>query len=187
LHEAGRCVASLDVDMNHSNNTTPLTPNTVISNYLSRASDVTWHQSFKTSGIYSVPDIPLFVKGFKLAGLQYCASYIAHDGGWYGRSAQVRDGRNTNVVVSMDPRWGKYPWSYNWDQSFRKKFQLGESKQTLEFTWELFNSMNANTLRSWNTTNVNSSNYLQPDGVTPLLPNSILARRIYEWGITFKF
>jgi hypothetical protein len=134
-----------------------------------------------------VPDIPLFVKGFKLSGLQYSGSYIAQDGNWYGRSAQVRDGRGTNVTVTMDPRFGRYPWLHNWDQGFKKKFKIGETGQTLEFAWELYNSLNSNTLRSWNTTNVNSSNYLQPDGVTPLRPNSILAPRIYEWGVSWKF
>jgi hypothetical protein len=173
--------------MSHGNNTTPLNPNTVITNYLSRLGQVTWHQTLKTSGIFSVPDIPLFVKGFKLGGVQYSASYIAQDGGWYGRSAQVRDARGTNVTLTMDPHFGRYPWLYNWDQSLKKKFKLGETKQSLEFSWQLFNSLNANTVRSWNTTNVNSSNYLQPDGVTPLRPSSILVPRIYEWGISYKF
>jgi len=180
-------VSSLDVDMSHSVNTTPLNPNTALSNYLGRLGDVTWHQTFKTSGIYTVPDIPMFVKGFKLAGVQYSATYIAQDGGWYGRSAQLKDARGTNVTVTMDPHFGRYPWLYNWDQSVKKKFKLGETKQSLEFTWQLFNSMNANTLRSWNTTNVNSSNYLQPDGVTPLRPSSILTPRIYQWGVSYKF
>jgi len=180
-------VAAFDVDMSHSVNTTNLTPNGVISDYLGRLGDVTWHQSMKTSGIYSVPDIPLFVKGFKLSGVQYAGSYIAQDGSWYGRSADVKDGRGTTQTITMDPHFGKYPWLFNWDQSVKKKFKLGETKQTLEFTWQLFNSMNANTLRSWSSTDVNSSNYLQTDKVTPLKPNSILQPRIYEWGIAWKF
>jgi hypothetical protein len=189
-------ISSLNLDMSHNtNNITEYTPNTTwsrLQSYLYEQATgqrlgSTWHQTFKLSGIYSVPSIPLFVKGFKLSGLQYSGTYLAQDGGFYSRSAQVKDGRGTNVSNTMDPRFGRYPWLYNWDQSFKKKFKIAETKQTLEFSWQLFNSMNANTLRSWNTTNVNSSNYLQPDGVTPLRPSSILTPRIYEWGVAWKF
>jgi hypothetical protein len=189
-------IASANIDMSHSTNSiTVFNPNTTwsrLQNYLYEQATgqrlgSTWHQTVKMSGIYSVPAIPLFIKGFKLSGLQYSGTWLAQDQGFYSRSAQVRDGRGTNQSLTMDPRFGKYPWLYNWDQAFKKKFKIAETKQTLEFSWQLFNSLNANTLRSWNTTNVNSSNYLQPDGVTPLRPSSILVPRIYEWGISWKF
>jgi len=180
-------VASLDVDMNHGSGTTPLNPNTVLTNYWGRLYDTTWHQSFKTSGIFAVPDIPLFVGGFKLSGIQWSGTYIAQDGGFFGRTSQVADGRGTNQTFTVDQRFGKYPWLHNVDQAIKKKFKIGETKQTLEFSWQLFNSLNANTLRSWNTTNSSSSNYLQPDGTSILRPNSILVPRIYEWGISYKF
>jgi hypothetical protein len=189
-------VASLNLDMQHSvNNLTVYSPNTDYNRFITytyqqmtgKDPSVTWHQTYKMSGIYSVPGIPLFVKGFKLSGVQYSATYLAQDGGWYSRSADVKDGRGTTNTITMDPRFGQYPWLQNWDQSLKKKFKLGETKQTLEFTWQLFNSMNANTLRSWSSTDVNSSNYLQTDKVTPLKPNSILVPRIYEWGVAWKF
>jgi Carboxypeptidase regulatory-like domain len=180
-------VASLNIDMSHSVNSSPLNPNDVISQGLSARGNVTWHQSFKMSGVYAVPDIPLFVKSFKLAGVQYASTFLSQDGGWYSRSATVRDARGSNVSITMDPRFGKYPWLNDWDQSIRKKFKLGESGQTLEFTWELYNSTNAATIQSWRSTSTASSLYLQPDKVTPLRPSSILAPRIYEWGVTWKF
>jgi hypothetical protein len=87
----------------------------------------------------------------------------------------------------MEAHWGRFPAPMVWDQSIRKKFRLGETKQTLEFTWELFNSLNSNTVQSWRSTVTGNSNYLQPDGVTALRPATILQPRIYGWGVTYKF
>ncbi len=177
-------VGAYDIDLAHSVNVNPDNPNAVLSN--ARSAPTVWNQSLKMSGLYGVPDIPLLF-GFKLAGVQYASSFISQNGAWYGRSAQVRDANGTTQTLVMEPHAGRYPWLNNWDQSIRKKFKLGEGNKTLEFTWELYNSLNANTVRSWSTTTVNSSSYLQPDGITPLRPSTILVPRIYEWGITFKF
>ncbi len=64
---------------------------------------------------------------------------------------------------------------------------LAAQGASFEFTWDLFNTTNSNQPRTWRSTSVNSSNYLQPDGVTPLRPATIIAPRIYQWGATFKF
>jgi hypothetical protein len=177
-------VTSYDIDLSHSVPTNPLTPNDVIAN--AKAAPTVWRQSFKTSGSYGLPDIPLLF-GFKLAGVQYAASFIAQSGEWYGRSAQVDDIRGSAQSLTVEAQWGRFPAPTVWDQSIRKKFRLGETKQTLEFTWELFNSLNSNTVQSWRSTVTGNSNYLQPDGITALRPATILQPRIYGWGVTYKF
>jgi hypothetical protein len=177
-------VGAYDIDMSHNVNSNPDTPNAVLSN--ARSAPIVWNQSLKMSGVYGLPDIPMLF-GFKLAGVQYSSSFISQNGTWYGRSAQVRDANGTTQTLVMEAHAGRYPWLNNWDQSVRKRFKLGETNKSLEFVWELYNSMNASTVRSWSTTTVNSSSYLQPDGITPLRPSTILVPRIYEWGVTFKF
>jgi hypothetical protein len=188
-------VASYDVDLSHNVPTNALTPNEAILN--ARMVPTEWNQSFKMSGVYGVPGIPLLF-GYKLSGLQYATSFISQTSSYYGRSAQVRDANGTNRTLLVEGRYGRYPQLNNWDQSVRKKFNLGEGKRSIEFTWELFNSLNANTIRTWGASStptgsnvaalsVNSSSYLQKDGVTPLRPNTILSPRIYEWGVAFKF
>jgi hypothetical protein len=204
-------VVSYDLDMSHTVNTNPDTPNAVISN--AKTIPVQWDNTLKMSGIYGAPAIPLFVKGFKLAGLQYSTSFISQTSGYYGRSAQVKDASGSTQTLTIDPRVGRYPRLNNWDQQIRKKFKIGETKQTLEFSWQLFNSLNADTLRSYSSTNSSSSSYLQPvvcsdangvrstpskggcaaglttinNGTTIYRPSSILSPRIYEWGVTYKF
>ncbi|MBI4472156.1 MAG: hypothetical protein HY646_05775 [Acidobacteria bacterium] len=181
------------VSMAHGGNLNPLTPNGVIyPNSVAqsipghdKSMDVTWHNSLKMSGSFSIPDIPLLF-GYKLGGITWSSQFIAQTGEWYGRSVEVRDVRNSAQSVTVENRFGRFPALANWDQAIRKKFRIAE-KGTLEFTWELFNSLNANTIRSWRSTSTASSNYLQPDRVTPLRPGSILSPRIYEWSAAFKF
>jgi len=181
------------VSLAHGGSNNPQTPNGQL--YFGTAQqlvapdpsfNVTWHQSLKMSGSLSVPAIPLLF-GYKLDGVSWSHTYTAQTGEWYGRSSEVRDVRNSAQSITIENRWGRYPALANWDQAIRKSFKLGEGGKRLEFTWELFNSLNANTIRSWNSTSTASSNYLQPDRVTPLRPSSILAPRIYEWGAAFKF
>ncbi len=186
------------ISLAHGGNTNPLTPNArLYPNSMAqslpghnKAWDVTWHHSLKMSGQYGLPDVPLLF-GYKLAGVSWSSTFTAQTGEWYGRSAEVRDVRNQTQSVTVENHWGRFPALSDWDQSIRKKFKVAEGK-SLEFTWELFNTMNANTIRNWRSTSTANSNYLQPkgprnDGTEPLRPGSILAPRIYEWGVAFKF
>jgi hypothetical protein len=177
-------VASYDIDLAHSVPNNPDTPNQLFENQF--LDPITWSNSFKLSGTYAVPAIPLFVKGFKLAGVQYASAFVTQNGSWYDRTAQVNDIRGSAQNIVIERHVGRFPRLSNWDQSIRKSFRIAE-RHRLEFTWELYNSLNANTIRGWSSTTVNNSSYLQPDGKTALRPNSILAPRIYEWGIAYKF
>jgi len=66
----------------------------------------------------------------------------------------------------------------DWDQRVSKKFKIGE-RQTIELKWDLFNSVNANPVLTWQSTNSSSSTYLHP--------GTILTPRIYQWGASYRF
>jgi hypothetical protein len=121
-----------------------------------------------------------------LGGVQYSTQFISQNGAWYPRYINVSDINGTAEQMLQQGEMGRYPRLNNWDNEIRKRFKLGESGGSLEFTWDLFNTMNANTIQSWRSTNVSSALYLQPNK-TPLQPATILAPRIYEWGVTYKF
>jgi hypothetical protein len=204
-------VASYGVDMAHTNNFNPYTtvngtvygsnstgvtqgPNAFFANMVTAQAPVTWSQSFKFNGVYGVPDIPTFIPHFKLSGVQYSATFVSQNGAWYSRSADVTDANGTKETIVMVNHLGRYPWLSDWDNQIRKKFKVGESHGSLEFTWDLFNTMNAATVQAWQSTDVSSSLYLQKSnpadgfvGGTPLQPKTILAPRIYQWGVTYKF
>jgi len=162
-------------------------PNAYAFNSALAANPTVWSQSLKLSGIYSLPDLLPFLPKFHLGGVQYSAQFLSQNGAYYPLTINVSDVNGTAEQIISQNHAGRYPWLNNWDNEIRKKFKLGEGRQTLEFTWDLFNSMNANTIQSWKSTNVSSSLYLQPDGKTPLRPSSVLSPRIYEWGLAYKF
>jgi hypothetical protein len=169
-------------------NGTPLFagPNAIFANSVIAQAPVTWSQSLKMNGIFGIPDIPL-IHNFKLSGVQYGGTITSQNAAYYNRQSQVSDANGTAQVVTMANHFGRYPWLTDWDNEIRKKFKLGEGRQTLEFTWDLFNTMNSATVTAWGSTNTASSLYLQPDKVTPLRPKTILAPRIQEWGLTYRF
>ena len=68
-----------------------------------------------------------------------------------------------------------------------KRFKLSEKGQSIEVTWDLFNTTNTNKVRSWRSTTSNASTYLQPNGTTPLRPGSLIAPRIWQIGASWKF
>jgi hypothetical protein len=162
-------------------------PNAFAYNAAIAAAPTVWSQSLKMSGIYGLPDLLPFFSKYHLGGVQYSAQFISQNGAYYSRVINATDVNGTAQTFLLQNHLGRYPWLNNWDNEIRKKFKIGEGRQTVEFTWDLFNSMNANTIQGWSSTNVSSSNYLQPNHVTPLRPSSILAPRIYEWGVTYKF
>jgi hypothetical protein len=205
-------VASYGVDMAHTNNFNPYTsiggtlyssnsatgvtagPNAFFANMVTAQAPTTWSQSLKFNGVYGLPDIPTFIPHFKLSGVQYSATIVSQNGAWYSRSADVTDTNGTKQTIVMQNHVGRYPWLTDWDNEIRKKFKIGESHGSLEFTWDLFNTMNAATITAWQSTDVSSSLYLQKSNVadgfvggTPLQPKTILAPRIYQWGVTYKF
>jgi hypothetical protein len=124
-----------------------------------------WNYAMRLSGTYQLP-----------WGISYASSYTAQSGDYYFREVQIRDALNTQVAVRIDPQAGRYDWTKIWDNRFSKRIKTFGS-QTLEGTFDLFNSLNANTIRTQ--TNRNGSTYLQP--------TEIVAARVFRLGVKYRF
>jgi hypothetical protein len=158
-------LAGFGIDLIHPNTANPRTPNAAIA---APQSDLaSWNPSFKMNGTYELP-----------AGLVWSSTFTSQSGDWYSRSVNVKDALGTTDAVVVQGHLGRYPTVTDWDQRIAKRFRIGE-RQSIEIRWALYNTLNANTITGWKSTNSSSSTYL--------VPSSILAPRIYEWGASYKF
>jgi hypothetical protein len=156
-------LGSYNIDMAHENDNDPLTPNALWYKY----DKPYWRQAIKMNGQYELP------WGFMWAG-----TFSSQSGSWYNRTVQVRNALNSNVTVTVENRVGRYPWVHLWDNRISKRFTIGD-RHTIEGTFDLFNTLNVNTITSWSV--ASGSNYHKPasDGwITP---------RIFKLGVKYKF
>jgi hypothetical protein len=164
-------LSAFTVDFNHINNAIPQNPNAAYYNYQIPE----WNQSLKMTGTYELP-----------YGIKYGSTYQIQSGQWYSRSAQMRNALNSNVTVRVEGHFGRYPAVKLWDNRISKVFKFGD-KQSLEGMFDLYNTLNANTLLSQVTTN--GPTFLQPttaaSGATSAAP--ILPARIFKLGVRYRF
>jgi len=109
-------------------------------------------------------------------GLMYATSFVGQSGDWYGRDVQIRDANNTLVTVQVEPHVARYDWVKLWDNRVSKRVKLW-GNQSVEGLFDLFNTLNVNTITSQ--TNRNGSTYLQP--------TEIIAPRVFRLGVRYKF
>ncbi len=88
----------------------------------------------------------------------------------------MRDANNVNVTVRVEPQADRYEWTKLWDNRFAKRFKTFGS-QSIEGTFDLFNTVNVNTITAQ--TNRNGSTYLQP--------TDIIAPRVFRLGVRYRF
>jgi hypothetical protein len=124
-----------------------------------------WSYSMRFSGTYQLP-----------WGLLYAGSFTAQSGEWFNREVQVRDANNANVTIQVEQKVGRYDWVKIWDNRISKRVKTF-GNQTIEGIFDVFNSLNVNTITSQ--TNRNGSAYLQP--------NTIIAPRVMRASIRYKF
>ena len=124
-----------------------------------------WNYAIRLSGIYQLP-----------WGITYSSSFTAQTGDYYFREIQVRDALNVNVAIRVEPQADRYEWTKLWDNRFAKRFKTFGS-QSIEGTFDLFNTVNVNTITAQ--TNRNGSTYLQP--------TDIIAPRVFRLGVRYRF
>jgi len=166
----------------------PITPDQALYNWTQ--SLPVWRQALKFNTNYGLPAIP-FLPGHKLDGIQWTSTYTAQTGEWYDRLAQVTNATGSTIVQDVGPHMGRYPWTKDWDQRITKRFKITD-KQNVEFRWDLYNTMNSNTIQTFGSLNSSTKGYFQTTATgapttIPLQPKTILAPRIYEWGVSYRF
>jgi hypothetical protein len=125
-----------------------------------------WNYAMRLSGTYLLP-----------WGITYASSFTAQSGDYFFREVQIRDALNTLTAIRVEPQAGRYEWTKIWDNRFSKRIKTFGS-QTVEGTFDLFNSLNANTITTQNN-RVGSSAFLQP--------TEILAARVFRLGVRYRF
>jgi hypothetical protein len=166
-------LSSYAVDLARVNTTNPITPDQML--YNGQSSLPTWSQSIKLNGIYGIPAIPLHFA--KLDGVQWSSTLTSQSGDWYGRTVNVTNALGTAVSETVQGHYARYPWIKQWDQRISKKFKVAE-RHSIELRWDLYNTLNINTITTVST-NSSSSTFLRP--------SAIFTPRIYEWGASYRF
>jgi len=162
-------LAGYSADFANSSNNIPTDPNKLYYNW----QIPTWHYSFRISGTYDAP-----------WGLKWASTYDAQSGEPFSRSAQMKNALNSTVTVVVQGRAGYYDWVKLWDNRVSKVFKVGD-KQSIEGMFDLYNTLNTNTVLSQ--TNTNGINYLHPTQGSGFASGSILPPRIFKLGIRYKF
>ena len=124
-----------------------------------------WNYALRLSGSYQLP-----------WGLMYASSFTSQSGDYFFRDVQIRDANNVNVAIRVEPQAGRYEWTKLWDNRVSKKFKTF-GNQSIEGTFDLFNSLNTNTILTQ--TNRVGSTYLQPLTIT--------AARVFRLGVKYRF
>jgi len=109
-------------------------------------------------------------------GLTFASSFQAQSGDYFFREVQIRDAVNTNVAIRVEPQAGRYEWTKIWDNRISKRFKTF-GNQSVEGTFDLFNTLNANTITAQTNRN----------GATYLAPTEILAARVFRLGVKYRF
>ena len=125
-----------------------------------------WNYAMRMSGTYQLP-----------WGISYASSFTAQSGDYFVREVQIRDALNTLLAIRITPQAGRYGWTKIWDNRFSKRLKTFGS-QSVEGTFDLFNSLNANTITA-QTNRVGSAAFLQP--------TDILAARVFRLGLRYRF
>jgi len=108
--------------------------------------------------------------------VMFASSFVGQSGDWFGRDVQIRDANNTLVTVRVESHFGRYDWVKLWDNRLSKTFRI-HGRQSIEGLFDLFNTLNVNTITAETTRN----------GSTFLQPTDIIAPRVFRLGVRYKF
>jgi hypothetical protein len=179
-------LGSYNISMFHTNPNDPINPNEAAYRATTATGSTTptfygptsWDQAVKMSGTYQLP-----------FGFQWSSTFGMQSGLWMNRAVQIRNALGTNVNQVVAFQVDRYPWVNVWDQRFAKKFKVHEG-HTIEAFFELFNSLNVNTVTSAgsNQTNpaIGPAAFLGKD-LSFYRPTEIVSPRIMQLTAKYRF
>jgi hypothetical protein len=103
--------------------------------------------------------------------------------------SSLRQGNiSAQTVVQNGVRTNFYPTQSLWDLGLKKSFRLSETLGRVDANFDLFNILNANTVRAWQTSS-SSLKTLSDGSQTPNfhIPTGILNARIFRLGMRWAF
>jgi hypothetical protein len=121
--------------------------------------------ALKANAIYELP-----------YGVQYSMSLLGQNENYYNREIQIRNALNSNVTIDIERQIGRLPWVNIWDNRLSKTFEITDS-QTIEATFDLYNTMNSN----------NVTSIRERVGSRVLEPSQVLAPRVFRLGVRYRF
>ena len=168
-------LASYDLSMAHLNPRDPFNPNEAVYHMQGTTGygSSTWDHAIKMNGTYSLP-----------YGFQWSSTFTGQSGASFNRGVQIRNQDNTSVTQIIAFNVGHLPWVNVWDQRFTKRFKITD-KQSIEGFFELFNSMNSNTVTSQGTT-IGAATFKGTDG-SLYRPSAIVSPRIMQLTAKYRF
>ncbi len=173
-------LASYDLSMAHNNPQDAKNPNEA--RYRMQGTTgygpSAWDHGIKMNGTYNLR-----------WGFQWSTTFSAQSGQWYNHAVQVRNADNTSVNQVIAYQVGRYPWVNIWDQRFTKRFKITD-RQSIEGFFEVFNTLNVNTVTSHgsNTTNpsIGPATFLGNDK-SFYRPATIVSPRIIQLTAKYRF
>ena len=145
-------------------NTDADTPNELL--YTNAEQFGEWKNALKANAIYVLP-----------WGLQYSTSILGQTEAYYNREVRVRNKVRDSVTLDIQRQFGRLPFVTIWDNRLSKTFEIGD-RQSIEATFDLYNTMNANGL---------TRRLRERHGSRFLEPREILGPRVFRLGVRYRF
>ena len=140
-----------------------ITPNDLL--YVNSQQFSEWNGALKMNAIYELP-----------FGFQFSTSLLGQHENYYSREIRVRNAVRDSITIDIERQIGRLPWVNIWDNRVSKTFEIGD-RQSIETTFDLFNTMNSNNVLS----------VRERVGSRFLEPRSVLSPRIYRLGVRYRF
>ncbi len=135
-----------------------------------------WNQEIKVNGGYDLPH-----------GIKYSSTYQVQSGAYFGRYVNITSPTGATLNVEVEQQAGRYPYVKLWDNRISKLFKVGD-RNTFEAMFDLYNTLNANTVLSQVTTNSTTfgatcGGFRRRIGTSA---TSILPARIFKLGMRWR-
>jgi hypothetical protein len=139
------------------------TPNALL--YVNSQQKSERNSGLKANAIYEMP-----------FGVQYSMSILGQNENYYNREIQIKNALGSRVTIDIERQIGRLPWVNIWDNRLSKTFEITD-RQSIEATFDLYNTMNSN----------NVTAIRERVGSSFLRPTQVLQPRTFRLGVRYRF